>query len=67
MTLAMEVRDDHNHDNLNITGEYKIIDVYANGRNYYANAEAKRYLYSSPKGIWFVCEQYTFGSSSMNV
>ena len=56
----MEARNGHDRINSNITGEYTLFDNKANGRNYYHNDEANRFLYSSPKGIWFVCEQYRF-------
>ena len=63
----MEVKDIHNRSNSNITGEYTIMPFNANGRNYYRNVDANRYLYSSPKGVWFVRKQYYFVNSNINI
>ena len=54
----MQDRDDPDRKNSNITGEYTIASFKANGRFCYYNDKAKRYLYSSEKGVWFVRKQY---------
>ena len=64
-TLVMKVRDGHDRNNTSITGRYNKVDHKVNGRSYYYNDEAKRYIYSSQKGIWFVCKQYIIESSSI--
>ena len=56
----MEARNDYDRTNISVTGEYTLRDFKANGRNYYHNGQANTYLYSSPRGIWFVCEYHGY-------
>ena len=56
-TLVMKAGDGHDRNNSSLNGKYINVGVKVNGKSYYHNDGAKRYLYSSQKGIWFVCEQ----------
>ena len=55
-TLVVEAGKNTARNNSEMTGTYTFKGK-ENGRNYYHNNVAKRYLYSSQKGIWFVRRQ----------